>query len=65
MTKIYPTYVPKNKDAKKHLRQIQQLGYRAFTDLPITFDYYEPSLANETKGAKASRRQTECKHMKD
>jgi hypothetical protein len=62
---LHPPYVPKNRLAKNHLLQITILGYKEFCELPIQFNYYEPTLPGESKKQKMSRRLTECKNLKD
>lgn len=60
----YPAYEPEHRRGKDHLQLIRSLGYEGFNDLPIAFDYYEPTLpGGETAGQKNSRRQKECARL--
>lgn len=59
----YPTYEPEHKRCKEQLKLIRILGYEEFNDLPILFDYYEPSLPNELTSKKNARRQKECARL--
>lgn len=52
---------PKNKDARKHMARLRNLGYSNINEVDI--DYWEPAKAGEDKGRLMARRQRECQVM--